>query len=171
MTTATTDNWKAVEAASKAVLPAEVVQFIERCRQQPPADSHLISVLHKVQGHFGYLGKEQLDAVAQLLQVPASTVTGVATFYHFFRLKPKGRHIISVCLGTACYVKGAQQLVDRLKAELGIDFGETTKDGRFSLEESRCFGTGGLAPGLLGAHAGHGKVPSDQIPVLLSKYT
>jgi NADH:ubiquinone oxidoreductase subunit E len=170
-TTTSTDNWKAVEAAGKAVLPDPIVAFINECRQKPQSDSYLISILHRVQGHFGYLGREQLDAVAQLLQVPASTVTGVATFYHFFRLEKKGRNIISVCLGTACYVKGAPQLVDRIRAELGIDFGETTKDGRFSLEESRCFGTCGLAPVLMINDEVHGKVTPDQIPVLLSKYT
>jgi len=168
--TITTDNWPDVEAASKAALPADIVRFIEQCRRKPESDSYLISVLHKVQGHFGYLGREQLDAVAQLMQVPASKVTGVATFYHFFRLKPKGRYVISVCLGTACYVKGASQLVEKLKAELGIDFGETTKDGRFSLEESRCFGTCALAPVLMVNNDVHGKVTPDQIPVLLRKY-
>ncbi len=169
--TTSTDNWEAVQKTSKAVLPAEIVQHIENCRQQPQSDSQLISILHKVQGHFGYLGKEQLDAVAQLLQVPTSTVTGVATFYHFFRLKPGGKYIISVCLGTACYVKGAPQIVDKLKAELGIDFGETTRDGRFSLEESRCFGTCGLAPVIMINNEVHGKVTPDQIPVLLRRYT
>ncbi len=170
MTTATTDNWKAVEAVSKAALPREIVEFIEECRQKPESDSYLISVLHRVQGHFGYLGREQLDAVAQLMRIPVSKVTGVATFYHFFRLKPKGKYVISVCMGTACYVKGASLLVDRLKAELGIDFGETTKDGRFSMEESRCFGTCALAPVLMINTEVHGQVTPDQIPVLLSRY-
>jgi NADH:ubiquinone oxidoreductase subunit E len=164
------DNWTEIESSCKSVLPPNIVSFIETCRNSPNPESHLISVLHKVQGHFGYLNNEQMDAVAQLLQVPASTVSGVATFYHFFRMKPRGKYIISVCLGTACYVKGANDILDRLKDELGIDVGETSKDGIFSLETSRCLGTCGLAPVLMIDEQVHGKLKPDQIPVLLEKY-
>jgi NADH:ubiquinone oxidoreductase subunit E len=170
MCTNTTDNWPQVEAQSKLVLPDPIVKYIEDCRQKPEPASYLISVLHKVQGHFGFLGNEQMDAVAQLLGVPASKVTGVATFYHFFRLKPRGRYIISVCMGTACYVKGATEIAARVKEELSIDFGETSKDGIFSLEMSRCLGTCGLAPVVMINDEVHGKLKPDQIPALLEKY-
>jgi NADH-quinone oxidoreductase E subunit len=170
MTMSTTDNWPQVEARSKSVLPPEIVDYIEECRRTPEPGSCLISVLHKVQGHFGYLSNEQMDAVAQLLGVPASKVTGVATFYHFFRLKPRGRYIINVCMGTACYVKGATEIADRVKEELSIDFGETSKDGIFSLEMSRCLGTCGLAPVVMINDEVHGKLKPDQIPALLDKY-
>ena len=103
---AKTDNRKEVEAQSKAVLPQDIVDWIEECKKRPHPESQLISTLHKVQGHFGYLAKEQMDAVAQLMQIPASKVTGVATFYHFFRLQPRGRFIINVCLGTCMLCKG-----------------------------------------------------------------
>ncbi len=166
----TTDNWEQVEAKSKSVLPEPIVQYIEECRKTPNPASHLISVLHRVQGHFGFLGNEQMDAVAQLLQVPSAKVTGVATFYHFFRLKPRGRFVISVCMGTACYVKGAMDIAARLKEELGIDFGETSKDGMFSLEVSRCLGTCGLAPVVMIDDQVHGKLKPDQIPLLLEEY-
>jgi len=103
------------------------------------------------------------------LRVPAAKVTGVATFYHFYRLHAKGRYLINVCLGTACYVKGAADVAQRLRDELGIDFGETTSDGVFSLEASRCLGTCGLAPVLMVNGEIHGKVKPDDVPVLLEK--
>jgi NADH-quinone oxidoreductase E subunit len=165
-----TDNRDAVFADARASLPPSVVELIERYLQQPHPESQLISVLHKVQEHYSYLAKKQMDAVAQLLQVPASVVSGVATFYHFFRLQPQGKYAIHVCLGTACYVKGAERIVARLKQELGIDFGETTKDGLFSLEVSRCFGTCGLAPVIMIAGDTYGQVTPDKIPALLEKY-
>ena len=99
-----------------------------------------------VQAKFGYLNSAHLDAVAQLLQVPAAKVAGVASFYHFFRLQPRGKYIINVCLGTACYVKGSDRIAQRVIDELGITWGETSKDGIFTLEQSRCLGTCGLAP-------------------------
>ena len=165
-----TDNWTDVRAAAEAVLTPKVVAFIAECRTQPHAESQLIEILHRVQSHFGYLGATQLDAVAQLLQVPAAKVSGVATFYHFFRLQPVGRFKLSVCLGTACYVKGAEALVSRFKEELGINFGETSKDGLFTLEASRCLGTCGLAPVMMVGNEVHGTVTPDQVPLILRRY-
>jgi len=165
-----TDNWPAVESACRAALPEPIIDFIHACRQGPHPESQLIAVLHKVQAHFGHLGREQLDAVAQLMQIPAAKVTGVATFYHFFRLQPKGRFVISVCMGTACYVKGAEKVLQRLKDELGIDFGQTTKDGLFSLDESRCLGTCGLAPVVMVNDHVHARMTPDQVSALLEKY-
>ena len=111
-----------------------------------------------------------MDAVAQLMQVPTAKVYGVATFYHFFRLKPRGRFVINVCLGTACYVKGADRVVEKIKEELGIDFGETTTDGLFSLEASRCLGTCGLAPVMMIGDEVYGQVTPDKVPALLERY-
>lgn len=165
-----TNNWNEVEAASKAALPSDIVAYIERCRGGPHPESQLINVLHRIQEHFGHLGAEQMDAVAQLMQIPAAKVTGVATFYHFFRLSPRGKFVIRICLGTACYVKGAERLVERIREELGIGFGETTKDGLFSLEATRCLGTCGLAPAIVIDDEVHGQVTPDQIPALLERY-
>jgi NADH:ubiquinone oxidoreductase subunit E len=165
-----TDNWKEVEAQSKAALTEPIVAYIEECRRGDQPESNLISVLHKVQDHFGYLSPESLDAVAQLLQVPSARVSGVASFYHYFRLRPCGRFIIRVCLGTACYVKGAEGIGQKFKEELGIDFGETTTDGLFSLEKSRCFGTCGLAPVVMIGEDVHPQVTPDQVPAILGKY-
>jgi len=166
-----TDNRAEVRAAAVTALTPEIVEFIEECAADKNPQSHLIRVLHKVQGHYGYLGAEQMDAVAQLLQVPASRVTGVATFYHFFRLEPRGKFMVSVCMGTACYVKGAERVADRLQEELGIRFGETTKDNLFSLEATRCLGTCGLAPVVMIEDKVFGCVEPDQIPGIIGKYT
>ena len=130
----------------------------------------MIAILHKVQSRFGHLSPQRLDAVAQLLQVPAAKVAGVATFYHFFRLQPRGRHLINVCMGTACYVKGAQRVAQRVMDELGILWGETTKDGVFTLEGARCLGTCGLAPIVMIDDTVHGSVTPDQVPALLEQY-
>ncbi len=165
-----TDNWEGVKAACLKVLPEDIVQYIDDHRGDDHAESNLIAILHKVQHHFGYLGREQMNAVAQLAQIPLAKVTGVATFYHLFRLKPRGKHVISVCLGTACYVKGADKLGQRLMAELGIQFGETTKDGMFSLDHSRCLGTCGLAPVLMVDDQVYGPVTPSEINLILDKY-
>ncbi|NLV39997.1 MAG: NADH-quinone oxidoreductase subunit NuoE [Candidatus Hydrogenedentes bacterium] len=165
------DNREAVRENAKAALTPEIVAFIEECAADAHPESQLIRVLHRVQGHYGHLGREQMDAVAQLLQVPASKVTGVATFYHFFRLEPRGKFMISVCLGTACYVKGAERVADRLQEELGIHFGETTKDGLFSLNATRCVGTCGLAPVVVVEDKVYGGMTPDQVPAILEKYT
>lgn len=165
-----TDNWKQIEQQSENALTPDIVEFIRECRQCEHPESQLIAVLHSVQHEFGYLGPEQLDAVAQLMQIPAATVSGVASFYHFFRLHPSGRHTISLCLGTACYVRGAERLAERLKDELGIDFGETTTDGVFTLEGTRCLGSCGLAPVLTIGEEVYGHVTPDQIPSILEPY-
>jgi NADH:ubiquinone oxidoreductase subunit E len=165
-----TDNWQEVEAAAKLVLGEPVVTLIEQCRAEPHPESQLIAVLHKVQSQFGYLAESHLDAVAQLMQTPAAKVAGVASFYHFFRLKPRGKFMINVCLGTACYVKGADRVAQKIIEELGITWGETSKDGVFTLEAARCLGTCGLAPVVMVDNEIHGEVTPDQVPALLEKY-
>jgi len=168
--TTNTDNANEVMAESRIALPAPLLDHIAEVMKGTEPHSQLISVLHKVQGHFGYLGREQIDAVAQLMRIPQAKVTGVATFYHFFRMKPRGRFMVHVCLGTACYVKGASEIAERFKEELGVDFGETSKDGLFSLESSRCLGTCGLAPVVMIDEVVHGKVKPEQVRALLDTY-
>jgi len=165
-----TDNWSQVEAAARLVLGEPLAAYIEKCRKEDHPESQLIAVLHKVQSQFGYLADTHLDAVAQLMQVPAAKVAGVASFYHFFRLKPRGKFLINVCLGTACYVKGADRVAQKIIEELGITWGETSKDGVFTLEAARCLGTCGLAPVVLVGDDVHGDVTPDQVPAMLEKY-
>lgn len=109
----------------------------------------LIEVLHTAQEAFGFLGDDLLIYVARQLKLPLSWVYGVATFYHFFTLKPQGQHNCIVCMGTACYVKRAAEIVAALQKEYGIAPGETTSDGAFSLATARCLGSCGLAPVLV----------------------
>ncbi len=106
----------------------------------------LIETLHTVQEAFGFLEPEALRYVAASLGVPPSKVFGVATFYHFFTLKPKGEHTCVICTGTACYIKGAADILEAIEEEFGIEPGETTPDSKLSLLTARCFGSCGLAP-------------------------
>ncbi len=109
----------------------------------------LIECLHAVQEAFGYLDDVSLRFVGQALRLPPSKVYGVATFYHFFTLKPKGRHTCVVCMGTACYIKGAQQILDGIEGRYGIKPGETTADNNLSVLTARCIGSCGLAPAVV----------------------
>jgi bidirectional [NiFe] hydrogenase diaphorase subunit len=124
-------------------------------RHQYQSDA-LIEVLHKAQELFGFLDEELLFYVARGLKVPPSRVYGVSTFYHFFSLKPQGEHTCVVCMGTACYVKGAQDLVTAVEKQADVKAGETTEDGKLSLVTARCLGACGIAPAVVydGAVAG-----------------
>lgn len=106
----------------------------------------LIETLHSVQQSFGYLDKDSLNYVARSLKVPLSATYGVATFYHFFSLKPQGKHSCVVCLGTACYIKNAQAILDAMRENYHVVPGQTTEDGELSLMTARCVGSCGLAP-------------------------
>jgi bidirectional [NiFe] hydrogenase diaphorase subunit len=130
----------------------------------------LIETLHTVQESFGYLDEEALRYVAISLRVPLSRAYGVATFYHFFTLKPAGEHTCVVCMGTACYIKGAPQLLDTLKQDLGVEPGETTPDGSVSLVTVRCLGSCGLAPAVVYDREVAGKVTSANIREHLAKW-
>jgi len=147
----------------------EIVDFIKECSEKQHSESYLISVLHKVQAKYGYLSIEHMQEVAELLGVPASQVSGVATFYHFFRLKPVGKYNIQFCMGTACYVKGAQAIIDVFQNELGIEMGEVTKDGLFSLELTRCLGVCGLAPVVMINEKVYGKLSDQSVPGIISE--
>jgi bidirectional [NiFe] hydrogenase diaphorase subunit len=115
-------------------------------RRQGYAPHALIETLHTVQDSFGFLDETALRYVAASLRVPPSRVYGVATFYHYFSFKPQGEHTCVVCTGTACYIKGGNDLLAAISAEYDIDEGETTPDGQLSLLTARCFGSCGLAP-------------------------
>ena len=109
----------------------------------------LIQVLHTTQELFGYLPKPLIELISKELRIPASRVYGVVTFYHFFSLKPQGDHSCVVCMGTACYVKGAHKVVDELQKGFGIKPGEVTKDNKLGLQIARCIGSCGLAPAVV----------------------
>jgi len=108
--------------------------------------SNLIQVLNGVQEYYGYIPKDVMIYISEEMNIPVAEIYGVVTFYSRFSLKPKGKYNICVCQGTACFVKGAERILDKVKQELGIEVGETTEDGKFSLEPTRCLGACGLAP-------------------------
>lgn len=122
----------------------ETIKEILECYTQDK--DNLIQILNEVQEKYGYIPKQAQKEVSEYLKIPLAEVYGVITFYSRFTLKPKGKYNISVCMGTACFVKGSEKLLDRVKERLKIDIGETTPDGKFSLEETRCLGACGLAP-------------------------
>ena len=130
----------------------------------------LMSVMQEAQGIYGYLPLEVQQIIAAGMGVSVEEVYGIATFYAQFALSPKGKYNISVCLGTACYVKGAQKLIDRLSEVLGIQAGECTADGRFSLEACRCIGACGLAPVLTVNEDVYGRLTEKDIDDIIAKY-
>ena len=121
--------------------------FIEKLfLEYKPIKDNLIQMLNEIQEHYGYIPMEAQSKLSEFLSIPMAEIYGVITFYSRFSLKPKGKYNISVCLGTACFVKGSQKILDRLKERLKIEPGQTTEDGMFSLDETRCVGACGLAP-------------------------
>ena len=137
----------------------------------PERRGALITVLHKAQELFGYLPKEVQVFVGRQLDVPVSQVYGVVSFYSFFSMTPKGKYPISVCLGTACYVRGADKVLEAFKELLGIEVGQTTKDGLFSLDALRCVGACGLAPVVLIGEKVYGRIQSkEEVKKILSEY-
>ena len=122
-------------------------EFLEGLfKEYKPIKDNLIQMLNEVQEHYGYVPTHAQSALSEFLNIPMAEIYGVITFYSRFSLKPKGKYNIAVCLGTACFVKGSQKIMDRLKEKLKIEAGETTPDGKFSIEETRCVGACGLAP-------------------------
>ncbi len=124
----------------------ELKEFIDGIRDRRHAESYLIAVLHKTQQLYRYLPREAMDFIADEMNIPTAHIWGVATFYHYFNLEPPGKYTVSVCLGTACYVKGANDVLEALKKELGTEVGSVSEDRLFSLEGARCLGACGLAP-------------------------
>ncbi len=121
-------------------------QTEEICRKFQNDPGELITILHETQNTLGYLPEPVQQVIARCLGIPAQKVYGVVTFYSFFSMVPKGKYPVSVCLGTACYVRGSDKVLEEFKRVLGIEVGETTSDGRFSLDCLRCVGACGLAP-------------------------
>jgi NADH-quinone oxidoreductase subunit E len=132
--------------------------------------STIISVLQDIQAEFGYLPKDAIQTVSKEMNIPLSRVLSLATFFNAFSMKPKGRHPISICMGTACHVRGARLILEKLERELSITSGENTPDGNFSLDEVRCVGCCGLAPVIMVGDEFHGKLTQTKIPGVLKKY-
>ncbi|RPI19132.1 MAG: NAD(P)H-dependent oxidoreductase subunit E [Ignavibacteriae bacterium] len=149
-------------------MEADVIDKI--IEKHPKEPSSIIQVLLDVQSELYYLPEDVLKYVSAELKVPISRTYNLATFYKAFSLKPKGKHPISVCTGTACYVEGADKLMEQFERELGIKDGETTADKKFSLESVRCLGCCGLAPVVTVGKNLHGKLPSSKVGKILKQY-
>lgn len=156
---------------SKVSLPEhlcrELDQFIEKL---PTKEGHLVTVLHKAQHLFGYLPKEVQQYVADKMGVPVSKVYGVVSFYTFFTMVPKGKFPVSICMGTACFVKGADKVVDAFKQALKVEVGEVTPDGKFSIDLLRCVGACALAPVLTVGEKVFPNVKPDQVKAIVAQF-
>lgn len=148
----------------------DVEKIADICKSFGNEPLELINVLHKCQEHFGYLPAEVQEVVASCLNISVARVYGVVTFYSFFTMTPKGKHPISICMGTACYVRGAEKVLDEFKKELAIQVGQTTPDGKFSLSSLRCVGACGLAPVVLVGEKTYGRVAPDDVRAILKEY-
>lgn len=130
----------------------------------------LITVLHKAQNIFGYLPLEVQTHVGEKMNIPVSEIYGVITFYSFFTMTPKGEHPISICMGTACYVNGSENILNEFKRELGLKIGETSNDGKFSIDILRCVGACGMAPVVTVGKKIYGRVKADEVVNILKEY-
>jgi NADP-reducing hydrogenase subunit HndA len=140
------------------------------CKSFNNEKGELINVLHKAQSIFGYLPAEVQEVIAKELNLSVAHVYGVVTFYSFFTMIPKGRYPISICLGTACYVRGAEKVLEEFKRQLKIQVGETTPDGKFSLSCLRCVGACGLAPVVMVGEKVYGRVSTDSVQDIVAEY-
>ena len=152
---------------SQKIFSDELIEFIEEWKNKP---GNLIMVLHKVQEEMGYISEDAAAEVSSMLGVPLATIWGVVTFYHFFKLNQPGKYNIQVCLGTACYLKGGDVLIEEIGKERGLEIGGLTEDGLFSLEAVRCVGCCGLAPVMTIGGEVFGKVTKDQVAGILDKF-
>ncbi len=133
-------------------------------------ENNLIQILHMAQVIFGFLPLEVQRFIATEMDLPLAKIGGVVTFYSFFSTKPRGKYVIRVCLGTACYVRGGKKIIEKLREELGIDVGETTEDQKFTLEVMRCIGACGLAPSIMINDDVHQRLSPQKIQKILAKY-
>ena len=153
---------------------AEVVQlsdslmsFISKWKEKP---GNLIMILHRVQEEYGYIPRDVAIELSNLLNVPLAKIYGVVTFYHFFKLKKPGKNLIAVCVGTACYLKGGEDIIKEFEKLIGLPVNGTTEDGEFSLQAVRCIGCCGLAPVLTVNGEVFGKLTTKMVPDIIAKF-
>ena len=145
----------------------EISAFIDEWKSKP---GNLIMVLHQVQQTYGYIPRNIALELSERLSVPLAKIYGVVTFYNFFKLEKAGKYKIQVCLGTACYIRGGDDLLKTLEKELGIGLNSTTPDGMFSIEAVRCLGCCGLAPVIVVNGNVHGRLTSKDVPAIIEQY-
>jgi NADH:ubiquinone oxidoreductase subunit E len=145
----------------------ELKTFMESMKKDEHPESGLIEILHRAQGIHGYLSSDVMEEIAYTMEIPFAKIWGVASFYHYFNLKPVGKYVLALCLGTACYVKGAGRILSRLQEDLNLKIGETTEDKLFTLHEARCLGACGLAPVIMVNDRIYGKLTPEKTSHLL----
>ena len=153
-----------------AIKPEVVKGVHEICDAYANEPSPLMMILSAIQKKYGYIPLEVQQIISEKTGIPVAEIYGVVTFYSFFSLKPKGKYVIGICLGTACYVKSSQQVVDKFSSLLGIKAGETTKDGLFTIEAIRCIGACALAPAMSINGKVYPKVTPDQVGKIIDEY-
>jgi NADH-quinone oxidoreductase subunit E/NADP-reducing hydrogenase subunit HndA len=155
---------------SMAIKP-EVRKGVEAiCAEYSKEPSPLMMILSKIQKEYGYIPLEVQEIVSAKTGVPVAEIYGVVTFYSFFSLEPKGKYVLGICLGTACYVKSSQQILDKFEQILGIKAGQTTPDGLFTIEAIRCMGACALAPAMSVNGKVYPKVTPDEVDKILAEY-
>lgn len=157
----------ATQAPETTSLPQELLSFVDEWRDKP---GNLIMVLHKMQEIFGYIPRAEALELARVMDIPLAKIYGVITFYHFFKLKKPGKNKIQVCMGTACYLKGGQDLIDEIENLVGVGVNQTSEDDMFSMEAVRCVGCCGLAPVVTINNEVYGKLKKADLPEILAKH-
>lgn len=148
----------------------DIDKIKEICAAFSNEPGELINVLHQTQEHFGYLPAEIQEVISWEMNISAAKVYGVVTFYSYFTMTPKGRYPVSICTGTACYVRGAENVLEEFKKQLDIKVGETSEDGKYSLSCLRCVGACGLAPVVLVGDKTYGRVAPDDVKGIIDEY-
>lgn len=156
--------------SEETLCQCNIDKIVTICEEHGNKPGELINVLHKTQEMFGYLPVEVQKVIAKQLAIPASKVYGVVTFYSFFTMIPKGKHPISICMGTACYVRGAERVLEEFEKQLNLKVGGTTPDGLFSLNSLRCVGACGLAPVVMIGERVYGRLTADKVKDILAEY-
>jgi NADH-quinone oxidoreductase subunit E len=147
--------------------PQELVSFVDEWKVKPGS---LIMILHKTQETFGYISRPAAERLSRMTGIPLARIYGVITFYHFFKTTKPGKYRISVCLGTACYLKGGAELMEEAQTLLSIPEGGVTEDGLFSIDPVRCVGCCGLSPVIVVGNDTYGKLAKDMLPGIIAKY-
>ncbi len=148
----------------------ELKDYIQSVKFKEHPESYLIAILHKSQELYGYLSREIMDEVSLEMGIPSAHIWGVATFYHYFNLQAVGEHTIFICMGTACFVKGADRILETIKKELNIGVGDTTEDNLFTLRQTRCLGACGLAPVMMVDDKIYGELTSQKVIDIIREY-
>lgn len=148
----------------------KIERIKEICDSFNNSHGEIINILHRVQGEFGFLPVEVQELISEQIRMPVAQIYGIVSFYSFFSMQPKGKYPISICLGTACYVRDSEKVLDEFKRQLGIGLGELSADGKFSLDTLRCVGACGLAPVALIGDKVYGRISPNQVKDIIAEY-